>query len=649
MSRWAAVAIVLLAWGLRLCCLEDVPPGWRDDELINIHALSGEVLRGNFPIYFTGASGHEPLYHYLHAGVHALWGFNVLSGHILSVTFGTITVAMTFALARRLFGNTVGVIASFGVATSMWSLMYSRIGLRHSSLPPLTLLTFYLLWRSDRSRWHAVWAGITLAASLYTYTAARLLPAVLIMFGLYLALFDRERSGRYWRRALPALALAGTLALPLAIAIMQGRSEAAAYGIGADARLDELALPIRELRSGNPRPLLEYTFHTLSMFHATGDPEWLYNIANRPQFHLPGAALFWAGVVLCVCRWRQPRYFFALLWLGLGLLPAFVSIPAASLSHTIAAQPVVYILLALALREVAERRMAVMSSRVWSAIHWGLVVLIVVTGAVRDLYDYFCAWPAAEMVRFLYRADYRAATRYLDAHPEINDVAVGSGLMGPWDRLALQVDTRREDVSIRLFNPERALVWCAGSDVTPVLLTSWPSPSPQIAALIAADDMLSPGLRLVRTAALPLSEPRPVHFADGLTLLEVRPISIGEELAILTIWEVARPLDLPPMPIIAYPPPPGTYSGPRLAVFTHLLSTEGELLAVDDGLWVDPLTLQPGDSFVQLHLLKPPAQTSAARFLQLGLYDPMNGERWLILNPPDGAPVDRLLISLDSW
>jgi len=49
-SRWAAVAIVLLAWGLRLCCLEEVPPGWRDDELINIHALSGEVLRGNFPL-----------------------------------------------------------------------------------------------------------------------------------------------------------------------------------------------------------------------------------------------------------------------------------------------------------------------------------------------------------------------------------------------------------------------------------------------------------------------------------------------------------------------------------------------------------------------------------------------------------------------
>lgn len=652
MSRWLAVIVVLLAWGLRLCYLEDVPPGWRDDELINIHALSGEVLRGHFPLYFTGASGHEPLYHYLHAGVHALWGFNVLSGHILSVVCGTITVALTFTLARRLFGDTVAIIASLGVATSMWSLMYSRIGLRHSSLPPLALLTFYLLWRNNAGHSQAVGAGIALAASLYTYTAARLLPVLLVLFGLYLTLFNRECAGRYWRRATIALALAGLLALPLAVAIAQGRSEAAARGIGADARLDELAAPIRELRKGNPRLLLEYILATLGMFHATGDPEWLYNISNRPLFHLPGAALFWAGVVLCLYHWRQPRYFFALLWLGLGLLPAFVSVPAASLGHTIIAMPAVYILLALSLGMVAERVFTGSGRWVWKIARWGLVTLVVGSNAYRDLRDYFIAWPAAGMTRFLYRADYRAASRYLDANPEITDVAIGSGLMGPWDRLALQVDTRRENVNIRLFNPERALVWSAGDETTLVLLTSWPQPAPEIATFLTPDDAspsLPVGLRLFRTSPPPLSNPTPAHFSNGLTLLEVRPVPAEDGRMFLSVWKVLRPPDLPPMPIIANPPPPGVYSGPRLAIFTHLLGAGGSFIAGDDGLWVDPLTLQAGDTFVQLHRLTPPSDAPAAYALELGLYDPMSGRRWPVLNPPAGAPDDRVLISLDSW
>ncbi|MCK4451187.1 MAG: glycosyltransferase family 39 protein [Anaerolineae bacterium] len=147
-GHWSLViTLLLLTWGLRLCCLETVPPGWRDDELINIHALSGEPLAGHFPLYFTGASGHEPLYHHLHAGVHAVLGFNALSGHLLSVAFGTLTVALTYALARRLFGHTTAAIASLMLSASFWSLMYSRTAIRHISLPPLALATFYLLWR----------------------------------------------------------------------------------------------------------------------------------------------------------------------------------------------------------------------------------------------------------------------------------------------------------------------------------------------------------------------------------------------------------------------------------------------------------------------------------------------------------------------
>jgi len=685
-SPWTfAVLLILLTWGLRLCCLESVPAGWRDDELINIHALSGELLAGRFPLYFTGASGHEPLYHYLHAGVRAVLGFNVLSGHLLSVTFGTLTIALTYTLARSLFGRMTAVLASLALTISFWSLMYSRTAIRHISLLPFALATFYVFWRfmdcestnlrvtkSVSSGFvNSVLVGLLLGVSLYTYPAARVLPALPVLFFAYLALFHRDQFSRRWRGLLASVVIVAVLAVPLWIAIAQGRSEAAAQGIGADARLAELAVPLQELQAGNLRPLLETAWTTLGMFHATGDPEWLYNISNRPVFNLLGGMLLWAGVALCLYRWSQPRYFFLLLWLGLGLLPAFISIPSASLSHTILAQPVAYILPALTLTETCRWvKSQTPNSKVYnlsilhspfSILHCSFTIVTAVfltTNAIHDLRDYFIMWPQHDMVRFLYRADYREAAHYLDARPEITDGAISSTLLGPWDRLALEVDTRRDDIALRLFNPERALVWVAEDAPSTVLLTSFPHPLPPINDLLETGagppDAISPHLTLYVLPAIcnlqPATHNPLARFANGLELIDAhwiqtKPLAPGQEPVLLTTWLVAAPLDLPPIPIVANPPPPGVYSGPRLFVFTHLLASDGTLLVGDDGLWVDPLTLRPGDCFIQTHrLILPPDSPSGPYALKLGLYDPLTGERWAVLDSKGQPVADHVLL-----
>ena len=671
--EWTFVTVLLLlTWGLRLTHLETVPPGWRDDELIESIALSGQVLAGRFPIYFTGASGHEPLYHYLHAGVNAVLGYNVMSGHLLSIAFGTLTVALTYAMSRRLFGRTVASLASLALATSFWSLMYSRIGLRHVSAVAFALLVFCLLWHlleqpHPRRRAYLP-VGLALGLGLHTYFASRLLPAILIVFALYLLLFHRADFRRHWQGLALALALAVVLVTPMALAI--------ARSAGADARLAELAVPLRELQAGNLRPLLENVWTTLGMFHATGDPEWLYNIPNRPVFNALGAALLWAGVALCLYRWRQPRYFFLLLWLGAGLFPAFVSTPPASLSHTILAQPVAYILPVLVLAEIkariAHRKSPISSLHAPSfMLHSPLFIvhcsffLLLTTNAIRDLRDYFLVWPRQDMVRYLYRADYREAAHYLNAHPEIADVAVSSALMGPWDRLALDVDTRREDVAVRLVNAERVLIWTAKDGPSLVLLTSYPPPPPTISDLLKASPDLptaiSPGLTLytlppISTLQSPIRIPQSAfriplaRFANGLELIETRwmtepPLAPGQEAVLLTTWHVPGPLDLPPLPIVPNPPPPGVYSGPRLAVFIHVSAGDGTFLTGDDGLWVDPLTLRPGDQFIQVHRFQiPPNAPDGPYTLELGLYDPMTGKRWVTVDAAGEPGADRVLL-----
>jgi 4-amino-4-deoxy-L-arabinose transferase-like glycosyltransferase len=650
------VLLLLLAWGLRLCWLEEVPPGWRDDELINIHALSGQLLNGQFPLYYLGASGHEPLYHHLHAGVHAVLGFNVLSGHILSVAFGMLSIALIYSLVRRLFpeADMIAAIASLTLAISFWSLMYSRTAIRHISLPPFVLATMYAFWCQMEATESTFWGwgvvGLLLGATLYTYTASRLLPVLLVVFAGYLALVHPHQLWNHWRGLAVSLTVMALVVAPLGVAIAQGRSERAIEGIGADARVTELADPVRTLQDGEVGPLLASTVKTLGMFHASGDPEWLYNIPDRPVFDLLGGALLWSGVALCLSRWRQPRYFLMLPWLGLGLFPAFISTPPASLSHTVFAQPVAYILPALALVEFCRwLRLRGTAPFVCSL----LIVTFVSTNAIRDLRDYFFVWPERGMVRLLYRADHRDAANYLDAHPEIAHIAIGSALMGPWDRIALQVDTEREDVAPRLFNPERALVWAAGdgsSLAAAVLIPTWPDLASSIEDLLEKDAIkgytlgsgAAEGPHLTLYVMSPICQaptaPQSVisrtQFANGLVLTGARWLNLdslapGREAVLLTTWHVAAPLDLPPIPVVAQPPPPKTYSGSRLAVFAHLSDVGGIMLASDDGLWVDPLTLQPGDCFVQVHRFAVPAGAADGPYaLELGLYDPKTNERW---------------------
>lgn len=653
-SEWAfIVALILLAWGLRLCWMEAVPPGWRDDELINAYVLSGDVVGGHFPLYFTGASGHEPLYHYLHAGVQILLGHNSLSRHFLSVVFGTLTVTLTYAVARRIVGTVGAGMAALGLATSFWSLMYSRIALRHISLPPLALGAFLLLPVSASSheprkwqftRWGAI--GLLTVLGIYTYPAARLLPVLVALFALYLALFHRDRFRHQWRGFATALLVILILVIPLGVAIHRGSSERSEQGIGADARLSELAMPLRELRAGNPQPVIQNTWKTLGMFHATGDPEWLYNINGRPLFNLFGAALVWSGVAICLLHWREPQRIFLVLWLGVGLLPAFVSTPEASMSHTILAQPVVYILPALSLTELhgwlshklgrASRHDSSPFARhaevVMPCI---LIATFLATNAVRDLTDYFVVWPQSPMVRILYRADYREAADYLNDHPVLDNVAVGSALLGPWDRLALCVDVERDALSPRLFNPERSLVWAGNDSAMTVLIPSWPTPTPPILALLQAtrdaSGIIGPGPKKYVFAGLPIGETSPLaHFGNGLSLMQtewLKPVTPDQKASLLTTWCVSDPLTLPPIPIVANPPPPGVYTGPRLKVFAHLVGANGTLVDVDDGLWVDPLTLQPGDCFVQIHHFNVPSESTGIK-VELGLYDPKTDERW---------------------
>ena len=680
-ALWA-VLITLLAFGLRVAALESFPPGLRDDELIETLVISQKILDGDLAFYYPDASGHEALYHALNAIFLAFFGPTGLGIRLLSTILGTLAVPLTYALARRMFGAAVGLTAAALLAASFWGLMYSRVGIRHSLTPVLALLAFYWFWRAmqggkeEREKGGKgeksatappppfspapllpfALSGFFLGLGFHSYFASRGAPLIPAAFVIYLLLVAPSRLRGKWRGLLVMAVATAAVAAPLLLTV--------AAQPEAEGRVGELALPLIEARAGDFGLVVEHTVAALMMAHATGDPEWLYNIPQRPLFGAVGAVFFWSGVALALWRvllslqgrLRSPRAeaspaaqsaaFLLIWWLG-GISPAVLSVPPASLGHVILAQPAFYILAALPVGTLAGWTRLPAARR--GLVAGGAAALLFVATAARDLPDYFVEWPARGMVRFLYHADMEDVADFIlsdPAQPWPTDFGITGLLAGPWNRIALELALGDADVRPRWYHPERALLlW---PDIS---FSGYPNvespyaeafePLPQD-ALLRGDYTLSriaPGFTpMMDTERVWLNE-APLCFANGLCWMSAGhdPASGVLELA----WRVEGDLQLPQMPLISNPPPPGVYSGLRLAVFAQLLDASGNFLSGDDGLWVDAETLRDGDVFLQRHYLSAPAGAVPAA-ISFGLYDPMTGERWLTI---DGQ--ERIILELD--
>jgi 4-amino-4-deoxy-L-arabinose transferase-like glycosyltransferase len=681
-ATWAAL-ITLLAFGLRAWALESFPPGWRDDELIETLVISQKILDGEVAFYYPDASGHEALYHALNAVFLAFFGPTGPGIRLLSAVLGTLAVPLTYALARRMFGAAVGLSASALLAVSFWGLMYSRVGIRHSLTPVLALAAFYWFWRAMEGGKGAeekgsggetsapllpfspapllpfALSGLFLGLGFHSYFASRGAPLIPAAFVAYLLLVAPSRLRGKWRGLLVMAATTATVALPLFLAV--------AAQPEAEGRVGELALPLIEARAGNFGLMIEHAIAALAMPHAAGDPEWLYNIPDRPVFGVVGAIFFWVGVGLALWQaigalWRRLRpprpprpeaspaalaAAFLLIWWFGGIAPAVLSVPPASLGHVILAQPAFYILAALPIGALVGWARLPDSRRF--ALAGAAAILLFAATAARDLTDYFVEWPARGMVRFLYHADVEDVADFVLRDPSAPwpaDFGITGPLAGPWNRIALDLALGDADARPRWYNPERALLlW---PDISFSGYPEIASPYADVFQPLPQDALLAGGYTLSRVAPsfTPMMDggqiwlnEAPVCFANGLCWVSA---GYNPATGVLELdWRVEGDLQLPDMPLISNPPPPGVYSGLRLAVFAHLLDDSGEFLIGDDGLWVDAETLRDGDVFLQRHYLTAPDGTAPAA-IRFGLYDPMTGERWLTI---DGQ--DRMILELE--
>ena len=145
-NRLLILVIFLATAVLRFHNLPDL--GLEHDEVANWLIDRSILDEGNHAIYYTAAYGHEAGFHYLQAASIALIGDNALALRFPAALAGILLVAVSYALARRMFGKDAALFSAGLLAVLFWPVFYSRLGLRAISLPVLSGLSAYFWLRA---------------------------------------------------------------------------------------------------------------------------------------------------------------------------------------------------------------------------------------------------------------------------------------------------------------------------------------------------------------------------------------------------------------------------------------------------------------------------------------------------------------------
>ena len=352
--------ILLVALFLRVYRLDDIPPGLHYDEAANA-ILASDIARGEArPLFIEAYTGKEVLFFYLAGVSMRLLGVSVFSLRLTSALIGTLTVLITYRLAREMFANQgarasrwLALFSATLLATSYWHVTLSRYGFRAISQPFLQALTLWCLWRGLRrgvlslskggsTGWLAL-SGLFFGATAYTYLASRVFPVVLFLVFLSLLVFDKRspstrlrraqssRSGHRLKRRLSQIAV---VVVPAAIVFAPLGFYFLTHPQVFSVRIGQLSLFNPQLNQGDVLGTFWRASRlAIGMISISGEPLWRFNIPGKPVFSWPLSVFLLFGLALSLSKLLRGRdglerttHFLLLIWLPVMLLPSILAV-----------------------------------------------------------------------------------------------------------------------------------------------------------------------------------------------------------------------------------------------------------------------------------------------------------------------------------
>lgn len=324
--------IVLLAVFFRVYRLDEFPPALYWDEAFDALDALRVVRTTVHPIFFDGNFGREPLTIYLQAVGIFLMGAREWVVRVVPAMIGIATIPVLYRVGTLLYAGeerakNIGVLAAGMLAVSFWHIQLSRTSLRVITFPLLNTITVWFFWRAWQNRRMLSFAlcGIALGLTLYTYTSARLIPIIFIVFVVAVGLLSFVSPTYFPRTSLPrvAIGLVMLIAVMLIVFVPLG-----IYFVEHPGEFFLRASYVSIFSSGATGivNLGRNVVATARMFIDRGDPTPYYNLPGRPAFDLVTAVAFWIGLTIALVRFRsRPVYLLLLVWLGVCLIPTILS------------------------------------------------------------------------------------------------------------------------------------------------------------------------------------------------------------------------------------------------------------------------------------------------------------------------------------
>ena len=675
------ILILLLAFFLRAYGLLSIPPGLTHDEAGHGHDAAN-ILKGVTPIYFTVGYGREPLFDYLNAGLIAVIGANILTLRFAAVAWGMITLALTYRVARTAFDRNTAIIALALMSVSFWQLATSRQILRSGLLPVeigIAVILFLKLTAENaknaerkNNKWLLVIGlALAIAASFYTYIPSRILwlifPLTLLAHHLFESrltphLFGSRlissghaprithHASRNTLYAIRYTLIAFLLASPLFLYLYQHPD--------AEQRIGMLNEPITQLQNGDPSQLINNAreFFFAFFLNGHGDHFLAYTIPGRALFDPITAVLFVIGLVL-ILKWSvisdqssdAAPLFTAhcslfTFWLLLGLAPSLITGPEAMTTRIIGAQPILYIIPAIALSKllvISNWRKFHPSSFIIHNSSLFIVSLFIVSLFIVTTRDYFFVWGNSPDVRAAYQSTTIAMAKSLDS-PAVISTIYPSAAHDPYiAELITAQETRWVDGRTAILIPNRSTFKLLVPSSTPLhpSFTKYVQPI-RIVNLRPTDLDSSFTIYSITNYQSPIPNLH-INFNNAIELIDARwsspsynPNDVAE---LLTVWRVTDPKNLSAL----HPPAFKT----DLNLFTHILK-DGEVYLQRDALDAPSWDWQTGDVILQIHQIAIPSDAAKGEYkVRVGIYDRVTNQRLEIRDSgADAVAVTPLVI-----
>jgi hypothetical protein len=611
-SHWAypLLAIVLLAFALRMFRLAQQPLSWDEGWSIGLSSLSwSEINR------ITALDVHPPLYYYifklwLGLGRHELWM------RFLSVSAGLVTVVLSY-LSARVWARTahldeqaeqIGLLAALMAALSPFLLYYAQVARMYALCAALALLATYCLLEAidtDRRRFYVGFV-LSATAALYSFYYTAFVLAAVWLYALFI------RPNRWRRLVMSAVATVLLYAPWLAYAVppmLQRVGSRTGFALtGSDA--------LRFLADG---------VFGLVFAYETG---WWAVYAVL--------ALLLCGLLLARRKWQSIRLL-ALPVLAMVLTLVAVSIGARA--HMFAAR---YLIPASPFLALA---IAWAVATCWARSRWmgvlALLLFLASTFPTMTRYVYVKAYEVSGA--FDPQADYR----YLQAKALPEDIVFFNvlSLAGHYEHLRTPADppwsyVLRWDPVIEPLEPALAqrvqpatgqhgrlwFVLYKGTVAANATLKEWLDLNLFPAFGQWREDTL---YLLYLSPTTQMRDVAPGATFDGRIHLQAAAFTprtrAGDRVAVSLTWTADEALTR------------------SYKVFVHLYAEDGRLVAQHDAIPVNELrptqSWQPGEEIVDRHGLWVPEGVTGPLRLVVGLYDAETGTRLTVTDGLDHADV----------